>query len=115
MTQIVLPHPLTPEYARSVADRFRLLGDPTRLRLIDLLRDGERTVGSLAKDLGCTQANTSKQLALMAEAGVLVRRREGLRCFYAVADPSVFALCDLVCESLRRHWDARADTLRPSA
>ena len=92
-----------------------MLSEPTRLRLLDRLRDGERSVGQLTADLGFTQANTSKQLALMAEAGVLVRRREGLRCFYSVADPSVFALCDLVCESLRRHWDARADTLRPSA
>ena len=112
---MAVPHPLPTDLADSLAERFRVLSEPTRLRLLDLLRDGERSVGQLTAELGCTQANTSKQLALMAEAGVLVRRREGLRCFYSVADPSVFALCDLVCESLRRHWDARADTLRPSA
>ena len=112
---MALPHPLPADLADSLAERFRLLSEPTRLRLLDLLRDGERSVGQLTADLGCTQANTSKQLALMAEAGLLVRRREGLRCFYAVADPSVFALCDLVCEAMRRHWDARAGTLRPSA
>ena len=108
MTQIVLPHPLPPEYARSVADRFRLLGDPTRLRLIDLLRDGERTVGSLANELGCTQANTSKQLALLADAGLLFRRREGLRCYYAIADPAVFEICDTVCASVLQHLDPSA-------
>jgi DNA-binding transcriptional ArsR family regulator len=112
MAQIVLPHPLTPEYARSVADRFRLLGDPTRLRLIDMLRDGERTVGSLAKDLGCTQANTSKQLALLADAGLLFRRREGLRCYYAIADPAVFEICDTVCASVLQHLDPNAFRLR---
>ncbi len=108
----VLPHPLTPEYARSVADRFRLLGDPTRLRLIDLLRDGERTVGSLAVELGCTQANTSKQLALLADAGLLARRREGLRCYYSIADAAVFDLCDAVCNSVLQHLDARVIALR---
>ena len=45
---MTLPHPLPAEYARTVADRFRLLGDPTRLMLMDLLRDGERSVGTLA-------------------------------------------------------------------
>jgi DNA-binding transcriptional ArsR family regulator len=112
MAHIVLPHPLTPEYARSVADRFRLLGDPTRLRLIDLLRDCERTVGSLAKELGCTQANTSKQLALLADAGLLSRRREGLRCYYAIADPAVFEICDVVCASVLQHLDASVFQLK---
>ena len=110
---MALPHPLPTDLADSVADRFRLLSEPTRLRLLDLLRDGERSVGQLTAELGCTQANTSKQLALMADAGVLMRRRDGLHCFYSVADQSVYALCDVVCESLRRHWDARAGTLRP--
>ena len=77
MTQMALPHPLPVEYARTVADRFRLLGDPTRLRLMDLLRDGERTVGSLADELGCTQANTSKQLALLADGGLVVAPARG--------------------------------------
>jgi DNA-binding transcriptional ArsR family regulator len=112
MTQVALPHPLTPEYARSVADRFRLLGDPTRLRLIDLLRDGERTVGWLAGELDCTQANASKQLALLADAGLLTRRREGLRCYYAIADDRVFDLCDAVCASVLQHLDARVIALR---
>jgi len=112
MAQVMLPHPLTPEYARSVAGRFRLLGDPTRLRLIDLLRDGERTVGSLAKELGCTQANTSKQLALLADGGLLSRRREGLRCYYSIADATVFDLCDAVCSSVLQHLDARVIALR---
>jgi DNA-binding transcriptional ArsR family regulator len=112
---MTLPHPLPKDLADSLADRFRLLSEPTRLRLLDLLRDGERSVGQLTAELGCTQANTSKQLALMADAGVLVRRRDGLHCFYSVADASVYALCDVMCDALRRHWDARADTLRPSA
>ena len=112
MTQMTLPHPLPAEYARTVADRFRLLGDPTRLLLMDLLRDGERTVGSLADQLGCTQANASKHLALLADGGLLTRRREGLRCYYAISDDAVFALCDSVCASVLSHLDARSEVLR---
>ncbi|MDX6533376.1 MAG: hypothetical protein QOF68_1120 [Gaiellales bacterium] len=115
MAQMALPHPLPTEVAQSVAERFRLLGDPTRLRLVDLLRDGERTVGALSGDLGCTQANTSKQLAMLAEGGVLLRRRDGLRCYYSIADDAVFAICDAVCESLRQHLDRRAGALRAPA
>jgi DNA-binding transcriptional ArsR family regulator len=112
MAQMALPHPLPAEYARTVADRFRLLGDPTRLLLMDLLRDGERSVGALAADLGCTQANASKHLTLLADGGLLRRRREGLRCYYAVADERVFELCDAVCASVLSHLDARAGALR---
>jgi DNA-binding transcriptional ArsR family regulator len=104
----VFPDPLPDRVAEAVADRFRVLADPTRLRLLALLRDGERSVGELARAVGCSQANASKQLAQLADAGLLRRRRDGLRCFYTVADPTVFALCDAVCESLSRHWRARA-------
>src|SRR5439155_7384591 len=102
-----LPHPLPPDLAATLADRFRLLAEPTRLRLLDMLRDGERTVGSLAEELGCTQANASKQLGLLADAGVLVRRKQGLHCYYGIADHGVFALCDSVCELLMSEADAR--------
>jgi len=109
---MALPHPLPAEYARTVADRFRLLGDPTRLMLMDLLRDGERSVGALAVDLGCTQANASKHLGLLADGGLIVRRREGLHCYYRVVDDSVFELCDTVCASVLSHLGARVDALR---
>jgi DNA-binding transcriptional ArsR family regulator len=101
--------------ASAIADRFRLLAEPTRLRLLDLLSDGERSVGGLAEDLGCSQANVSKHLALLADAGVVRRRRDGLHCFYAVSDPAVFVLCGQVCETLRRNADARVAALREPA
>jgi DNA-binding transcriptional ArsR family regulator len=109
---VSLPHPLPAEFAEPLAERFRLLSEPTRLRLLDLLRDGERSVGELAGDLGCTQANVSKHLAMLADGGLVSRRREGLRSYHAVADETVFNLCDSVCESLRRHLDARARAVR---
>jgi DNA-binding transcriptional ArsR family regulator len=101
--------------ATAIAERFRLLAEPTRLRLLDMLAEGERSVGSLADDLGCTQANVSKHLALLSDAGIVRRRRDGLRTLYAVDDPAVFALCGQVCETLRRHADARAAALREPA
>ena len=109
-----LPHPLPTDLAESVADRFRLLADPTRLRLLDLLREGERSVSDLVVELECSQANVSKQLGLLADAGILERRRAGVRCYYRVIDPQVYQLCEVVCESLRRHWRARAHVLEPS-
>ncbi len=101
--------------AAAIADRFRLLAEPTRLRLLDLLSDGERSVGGLADDLGCSQANVSKHLALLADAGVVRRRRDGLHCFYSVSDPAVFVLCGQVCEALRRNADDRVAALREPA
>jgi DNA-binding transcriptional ArsR family regulator len=56
---MALPSPLTPEIAEAIAERFRVLGEPTRLRLLDLLAGGERTVGDLAAAIGCTTANVS--------------------------------------------------------
>ncbi|HYX84223.1 MAG TPA: metalloregulator ArsR/SmtB family transcription factor [Gaiellales bacterium] len=110
-----LPTPLSPELAEALADRFRLLAEPTRLRLLDLMSGGERSVGELAEAIGCTTANVSKHLALMADAGIVVRRRSGLHSYYAVADTAVFELCGQVCESLRRVADARAAALRDTA
>ncbi len=96
----------------ALAERFRLLAEPTRLRLICRLSAGERCVGDLADDIGCTQANVSKHLSLLADAGVLRRRRAGLNCYYTVADASVFALCDAAWDSVRRHLDALAEAVR---
>ena len=104
--------PLTPEAAEAIALRFRVLSEPMRLRILDVLRDGERSVGEIARELGCSQANTSKHLSLLAEAGLIRRRRQGLHCLCAIADPSVFTLCDAVCTAVRRHWDAKAGGLR---
>jgi DNA-binding transcriptional ArsR family regulator len=115
MAQMALPHPLPAEYARTVADRFRLLGDPTRLLLMDQLRDGERCVGALAETLGCTQANVSKHLSLLADGGLVVRRRQGLNIFYAVSGEDVFELCDAVCASVLSHLDARTSALRATS
>jgi DNA-binding transcriptional ArsR family regulator len=92
---------MDPNALEHVALRFRLLGDPLRLRLLGCLAQGERSVSELVAATAATQANVSKHLAALLQAGILARRKEGLRVFYSISDPSVFELCDIVCGSLR--------------
>jgi DNA-binding transcriptional ArsR family regulator len=106
--------PFSNETVEALAERFRLLSEPSRLRLLCILAGGERCVGDLARELGCTQANVSKHLGQLADAGLLERRKAGLNCYYSVADESVFTVCDAVADSLRRHFDARAEAVRIS-
>ena len=90
-----------PDLLAAAAARFRLLGDPTRLRVLRALYDAdERTVQELAADTDQSHANTSKHLRLLAEAGVVEGRRDGLHVRYRITDPTLKALCDLVCSSL---------------
>ncbi len=95
-----LPHPLPEELAELIARRFRAIGEPMRIRLLDRLRDGEASVQELADALETTQQNVSKHLSMLAEGGILARRREGTSVHYHIADDTVLALCDEVCGTL---------------
>lgn len=89
---------MTPSTIALVADRFRTLSEPTRLRLLDALRrGGEYSVGDLVEHLGAGQANISKHLQVLLASGFVSRRKEGTTVYYRVADPDVYQLCDLVC------------------
>ncbi len=92
-----------------VAARFRLLGEPTRLRLLSLLEPGEKTVSELVEASGANQANVSRHLQMLTEAGLLSRRKDGLNVCYRIADPSVFDLCEHVCGSLQQRLAAQAN------
>ena len=96
--------PLSEKTLELVAERFRVLGDPLRLRLLQALEPGEKSVAELVAATGASQANVSKHLQLMLRAGVVERRREGLFSFYSVRDARVFQLCDAVCGSLAEHF-----------
>lgn len=89
--------PLSAHALDLVAARFRMLGEPLRVRLIQALRDGERSVSDLVEALEATQPNVSKHLRLLQQAGIVGRRHQGNLVFYFVDDPSVFELCDAVC------------------
>jgi DNA-binding transcriptional ArsR family regulator len=88
--------------AELIAERFRVLGDPTRIRLLDALRDGPATVGELRHAIGCSQQNVSKHLGVLLRGGLVRRHREGNFSRYAIADESVFDMCELVCGGMRR-------------
>jgi DNA-binding transcriptional ArsR family regulator len=98
---MVLPHPLPEDLAELIARRFRALGDPLRVRILDLVRDQELSVSTLAERLGAGQQNVSKHLALLTDAGMLARRKDGNHVYYRIADEGVFALCEQVCGSLQ--------------
>jgi DNA-binding transcriptional ArsR family regulator len=98
----MVPHPLPEPLADLIAQRFRVIGEPTRIRILDALRDGPRTVNELTEALGGTQQNVSKHLGVLAQAGVVARERDGNHVRCSIADDSVFELCDIVCGGLRR-------------
>lgn len=88
-----------------VSDRFRLLGDPTRLRIVNALHvEEELSVGDLVDRVGTSYGAVSKQLALLRARGAVARRRDGTRIYYRIADPSFSDLCDAVCKSIREDW-----------
>ena len=97
-----MPHPLPEPLVELVAERFRLIGEPMRIRLLDRLRDGRQSVGELADALGATQQNVSKHLGALHLAGIVARCKVGNRVVYSIADQTVFALCETVCGGLQQ-------------
>jgi DNA-binding transcriptional ArsR family regulator len=98
---MALPSPLPDPLVGLIAERFRAMGEPTRIRILDLLRHGEASVQDLTLTLGSSQQNVSKHLALLTHAGIVARRRDGTHSYYGIADDSVFALCETVCGSIQ--------------
>ena len=97
----LLPHPLPDDLVELIARRFRAIGEPMRIRLLDRLRDGEATVGELSEAIGASQQNVSKHLAVLADAGLLGRRKQGNHVYYRIADDGVLRLCEEVCGSVQ--------------
>jgi ArsR family transcriptional regulator len=79
----------------------QVLADPKRLRLIDALRDTERSVGQLAEMLGMRYPNLSQHLNVMRDAGLVTSRREGTTIYYRLAYPQITQACDIVRDVLR--------------
>lgn len=102
MTGPFIPNPIPSPLAELIAERFRVLGDATRIRLLDNLRGGDASVGELTAALGTTQQNVSKHLGVLLRAGIVTRTKVRTQARYAIADETVFALCDEVCGGVRR-------------
>jgi DNA-binding transcriptional ArsR family regulator len=90
-----------------IAARFRVFSEPMRLKILNALGDDELTVNELVEATGSGQANISKHLGILFREGVMVRRKEGLNTYYAVADKSIFALCEAVGASLGKQFSSR--------
>jgi DNA-binding transcriptional ArsR family regulator len=101
-----LPVPLTDDAAELIAQRFRLLAEPMRVKVLDRLRDGEPTVQDLAVELGTTPQNVSKHLGMLAHEGVVARRKDGNFARYRVIDDSIWELCHLVCGGIEQRLDS---------
>lgn len=85
------------ELLELVAERFKVLGEPARLGILNALRSGEVSVSELVESTGMGQANVSKHLQILHTLRFVARRKEGLFVYYSLADDSVFLLCDLIC------------------
>ena len=96
---------LPPEAMMEVAAYFQALSEPTRLKILNLLREGERNVGELAQLCGFTAANISRHLTLLTKHGLVARESRGTSVYYRIADESIYALCDLVCGNISRQME----------
>jgi DNA-binding transcriptional ArsR family regulator len=85
-----------------VAAYFQALSEPTRLQILNFLREGERNVGELANLCGYTAANISRHLAMLAQYGLVSRESRGTSAYYSIADQSIYELCDMVCGNVAR-------------
>lgn len=101
----------SPELLELVAVRFGALGEPARLRILNVLRDGERTVTEL-ENTGLGQADVLKHLQMLHALGFVARQKEGLYVYYSLASEDVFRLCDIVCGRLAAEADARGRMLK---
>lgn len=107
-----LTETVPPEVVQQVAEYFSVLGEPTRLRLLNLLRNDEKCVQDLVEVTGISQANVSKHLKVMLQAGILKRRSEGTSAYYSVADDLIFELCNLVCDRIATRIEQQAQCFR---
>jgi len=109
------PHPLTEPLVDLIAQRFRVLGEPMRIKLLDHLREGDATVGELQAALGASQQNISKHLGILHTAGMVTRTKDGNHARYSIADDGVFELCEQVCGGVRRQLNELDALLQPVA
>ncbi len=103
-----------------VASYFQALAEPTRLRILNLLRQHEYNVGELAEACGYTAANMSRHLALLMQQGFVKREGRGTTVYYQIADPTIYALCDLVCDRIQQQylslaWPTTSANKKPTA
>jgi DNA-binding transcriptional ArsR family regulator len=111
----VMVRPLTEEAAALIAQRFRALSDPTRLRVLDFLRGHEEaSVTELTEALGTSQQNLSKHLAALHAEGFVARRKKKTSTLYRISDPGVHDLCEGVCAGIESQLEELSAVLGPT-
>ena len=106
------PESVPSEVVQQVSEYFSVLSEPMRLRILNLLRDGEKCVQDLVEATATSQANVSKHLKVMLQAGILSRRSQGTSAYYSVEDDLIFELCNLVCDRLATRIEQQAKHFR---
>jgi DNA-binding transcriptional ArsR family regulator len=104
--------PMTDEGFEAVAQRFRVLSDPMRLKILCSLVTEELTVSRIVERTGGSQSNVSKHLATLLTHGLVKRRREGTSVYYSITDPAIFDLCNQVCDRIDRDLEKRRRALK---
>lgn len=94
--------PFSDRARERMAGRFRALGEPTRLKILERLFRSPASVSELLAAVGSTQANVSKHLAVLRAGGLVRGRREGNRTVYRITDPSLERLCAVVCDAVKK-------------
>jgi DNA-binding transcriptional ArsR family regulator len=108
-------HPLPESIIDLVAQRFRALGEPLRIRLLEQLMEGEASVQELVTATGGGQQNVSKHLGVLLHAGIVGRRKQGTFVYYRIVDEVVFDLCQRVCASIERQHRELGELLATTA
>ena len=105
------PEPMSDEMLELIAQRFRLLSDPMRLKILHQLQSGEKSVTELVENTGASQPNVSKHLSTLRTHGLVKRRQEGNMAFFSIAAPFIFDVCNTVCDSMKTEWERRSNLL----
>jgi ArsR family transcriptional regulator len=100
---------MSPQALELVANRFKILSEPLRLQILQLLQNGEKSVTELTALIETSQPNVSKHLKILQTSGLVKRRQNGNTVFYAIADESIFTLCEVVCNSLETRLKNQAE------
>lgn len=99
---------MSPEALLLVASRFKVLAEPMRLQILQILKNGEASVNELTEAVASTQPNVSKHLRVLQDEDLVARRQVGNNVFYRISDKTVFKLCDVVCGSLKNKFEEQA-------
>ena len=96
------------EFLTPVAEYFKVLAETSRLQIISCLKSGAMNVSEIGAATGLGQANLSKHLKLLTQAGILTRNPQGVSVYYEVSDPLTFELCELVCDRIYERMQQQA-------